>query len=308
MDKIIQTHNLTKAYKDILAVNEVNLSIKQGEIYGFLGLNGAGKTTTIRMLLGMITPTSGECYIEGTKVTTNNLSLWNNVGYMVETPNAYPELTVKENLVIFQKLRNLPNKQSVEIIMERLNIKQYENTKTKNLSLGNKQRLGIAKALIHKPKILILDEPTNGLDPAGIIEVRNLLKYLSEGLGVTILISSHNLDEVSKVATKIGIIHNGYLIKEINGKNLDKQLKKTLYLDCQNKESMIKILKQSGYSFLYKEIGPIEVTSIKAIEHPELLAVKLVNENCPPRLLHVEKENLETYFLRMLAEEGVDSK
>ena len=176
MVEIIKTENLTKVYGKLPAVDSVSLSVKQGEIFGFLGLNGAGKTTTIRMLLGMIKPSSGACYLKGKKVNPGNLEIWKDVGYIVETPHSYPELTVKDNLEIFRLLRGIEDKNTVDWIIENLRLGRYASKKVKHLSLGNAQRLGIAKALIHKPEILILDEPTNGLDPAGVVEVRELLK------------------------------------------------------------------------------------------------------------------------------------
>jgi ABC-2 type transport system ATP-binding protein len=209
MMEVIRTINLTKTYGEINAVDNLNLSVKQGEIFGFIGLNGAGKTTAIRMLLGMIAPTSGECYIQGQRVRAGNINIWHDVGYIVETPYSYPELTVRENLEIIRKLRGIKDKACVAWIIRKLKLEEYELKKAKHLSLGNAQRLGIAKAIIHKPRILILDEPTNGLDPAGIVEVRKLLKDLTEKSGVTVFISSHKLDEISKITTNIGIIHNG---------------------------------------------------------------------------------------------------
>lgn len=172
-------------------------------------MNGSGKTTTIRMLLGMIAPTSGQCYLKGKKVSARAKNIWNDVGYIVETPYSYPELTVMENLDIMRKLRGIKNINCVYWIMNKLKLEMYATKKTKHLSLGNAQRLGIAKAIIHNPKILLLDEPTNGLDPAGIIEIRELLQDLSINSGVTILISSHNLAEISRIATNIAIINNG---------------------------------------------------------------------------------------------------
>ena len=141
----------------------MNLSIKSGEIVGFLGLNGAGKTTTMRMMLGLIKPTSGECYIQGKKLDLCNLEIRNEIGYMIETPYYYPDLTVKENLEIVSRLRGFTNKENIDWVIEKLKLNRYENKQVKHLSLGNVARLGIAKAIIHKPKILILDEPTNGL-------------------------------------------------------------------------------------------------------------------------------------------------
>jgi ABC-2 type transport system ATP-binding protein len=312
MNEIISTTNLTKTYGQIQAVDKLNLSVKEGEIFGFLGLNGAGKTTTIRMLLGMITPTSGKCYLQGQKVSAGNINTWRDVGYIVETPYSYPELTVRENLEIIRRLRGIQDKNSVNWIIKKLKLDEYASKKTKHLSLGNAQRLGIAKAIIHKPKILILDEPTNGLDPAGIVEVRQLLMDLVKNLGVTILMSSHKLDEVSRVATNIGIIHDGKLIKEIDGEQLENQLKKSLILDGKDKSAMKSILAKAGYRVndqdksLTRESSLFHIRNEDAVNNPDKIATLLVNAGYPPTLLKVEKENLETYFLRSINENKGD--
>ena len=186
MDPVIQLSHLSKRYKGFSAVEDISLEIEKGEIYGFIGLNGSGKTTTIKMLLGMIRPSEGSCSIDGQKIGLFSHSVWSKVGSLVETPYAYPELTVKENLEIFRRLRQVADASAVEQAMEQLNLTGYANKKAGKLSLGNTQRLGIAKALLHKPEILILDEPSNGLDPAGILEVRELFRHLAHDLGVTI--------------------------------------------------------------------------------------------------------------------------
>lgn len=310
MIEIINTTNLTKTYGQIHAVDNLNLSVKQGEIFGFLGLNGAGKTTTIRMLLGMINPTSGQCYLQGQKVSAGNINTWRDVGYIVETPYSYPELTVRENLEIIRKLRGIENKSCVNWIIKKLKLEDYASKKAKHLSLGNAQRLGIAKAIIHKPKILILDEPTNGLDPAGIVEVRQLLMDLAKNLGVTVLVSSHKLDEISRIATNIGIIHDGKLIKEIDGEQLENQLKKSLILDGRDRTAMKSILSKAGYKAytqdisLTEEIINLQIHNESAVNNPEEIATLLVNAGHPPTLLKVEKEDLEMYFLRTIKEMG----
>lgn len=310
MIEIISTTNLTKTYGEIHAVDNVNLSVKQGEIFGFLGLNGAGKTTTIRMLLGMIAPTSGQCYLQGKKVSACNIKTWRDVGYIVETPYSYPELTVRENLEIVRRLRGIEDKSCVNWIIKKLKLEEYASKKSKYLSLGNAQRLGIAKAIIHKPKILILDEPTNGLDPAGIVEVRQLLMDLAKNSDVTILISSHKLDEISRIATNIAIIHDGKLIKEIDGEQLENELKKSLILDGKDRIAMKSVLSKAGYKVygedtsLTEEVFTLQIENKDAVNNPEKIATLLVNAGQPPTLLKVEKEDLEMYFLRSIKEIG----
>ena len=301
----IKTVNLSKKYGKNLVVNDLNLSINSGEIVGFLGLNGAGKTTTMRMLLGLIKPTSGECYIQGNKVDQYNLEVLNEIGYIIETPYSYPELTVQENLEIVSTLRGIRNKDIIDWVTEKLKLDQYKDKQVKHLSLGNVARLGIAKAIIHKPKILILDEPTNGLDPFGVIEVRELLKELANNLGTTVLISSHKLEEISKVATRIVIIHDGRLIREVESKELDLYLEKRLMVSGRNNKAMKEVLSAKGYQVNFKSDLEnnscyLELIDKKSVESSEEIATLLVNAGYPPKMLTVEKEDLENYFLRIL--------
>ena len=306
MKEAIKTVNLYKKYGTINVVDNLNLSIKYGEIVGFLGPNGAGKTTTMRMMLGLIKPTSGECYIQGKKLDLHNLEVWNEIGYIIETPYSYSDLTVRENLEIVSTLRGVTNKNNIDWVIKKLKLNQYEHKQVKHLSLGNTTRLGIAKAVIHKPKILILDEPTNGLDPLGVIEVRELLKELTNNLGITILISSHKLEEISKIATRIVIIHEGKLIKEVESKELDKYLEKKLLVSGSNNRAMKEILSNNGYQVnfkldLEKNIPFLELIDKKSVESPEEIATLLVNKGYPPKFLVVEKEDLEDYFFRILS-------
>ena len=304
MEDMIYTHNLTKCYQGFHAVDNVSLRVKKGEIYGFLGLNGAGKTTTIRMLLGMIRPTSGTCFINGKKVSAGNYHIWKQVGYMVETPYAYPELTVRENLGISSNLHQMPDHSAVGHMIERLKLTAYEDRKTKDLSMGNAQRLGIAKALLHEPQILLLDEPANGLDPAGIVEIRELLQELAYNKGTTIFISSHILGEISKIATKIGIIHNGRLIQELRKEQLEQQRIVKLLINSRDIKGALKALSNSGYTVRENENGLLETQSNDAVCYPENLAKLLVEVNHPPTMLLVDEEDLESYFLRVIGKEG----
>ena len=305
MKEAIKTVNLSKKYGKNFVVKDLNLSIESSEIVGFLGLNGAGKTTTMRMLLGLIKPTSGECYIQGNKVDQYNLEVLNEIGYIIETPYSYPDLTVQENLEIVSTLRGLRNKDVVDWVIEKLKLNQYKDKQVKHLSLGNVARLGIAKAIIHKPKILILDEPTNGLDPFGVIEVRELLKELANNLGTTVLISSHKLEEISKIATRIVIIHEGRLIREVESKDLDKCLEKKLWVSGSNNKAIKAVLSNNGYQVNFKSdlennSSYLELVDIKSVESSEEIATLLVNVGYPPKILTVEKEDLENYFLRIL--------
>ncbi len=218
-DTVIATRALTKRYRDVTAVAELELDVRRGEIYGFLGRNGAGKTTTIRMLLGLIRPTSGEVRVLGQRVAPGETRVFARIGYLVESASAYPNLTVRENLEIARRLSGVPATVVAETI-ERLRLAQYSDRRTGQLSLGNKQRLSLARALLHSPDVLLLDEPANALDPAGIVEVRHLLRELADERGVTIFMSSHILAEVAHLADRIGIIHEGRLIEESSREQL----------------------------------------------------------------------------------------
>jgi ABC-2 type transport system ATP-binding protein len=302
MSIVIETEKLTKKFGNLTAVNTVSLTVRKGEIYGFLGLNGAGKTTTIRMLLGMIRPSSGESRFFGTPLSSGHPGPWEKIGYLVETPSSYPELTVSENLKAVSRLRDLKGNMAADEIINKLQLGAYADVKARNLSSGNNQRLGLAKALIHKPEILILDEPSNGLDPAGIVEIRELLHDIALNLGVTVFISSHNLSEISRIATRIGIIHHGNLIQEIDAGKLDSVLKKTLLIGTRDGKSASKLISLKGYSWEFSVEGAIRISDPRAVEKPEEINSLLVQAGFPPHLLTLEQEDLETYFLRIIGE------
>ena len=296
----IATTGLTKRFGNFTAVNDLSLNIRSGEIYGFLGLNGAGKTTTIRMLLGMIRPTIGSVSLFGIKVQPGQRSIWQQVGYLVETPHAYPDLSVRENLEIVRRLRQLSDIKSVERIIVELGLTQYANRRTKTLSLGNAQRLGLAKALIHRPDLLILDEPANALDPAGIVEVRNLLLSLAENNGVTIFISSHILSEVARLATRIGIVHEGRLIKELNADEVSEQKGQRLVVDVRDSGVALSVLREAGIAATSNGKYSLIITDKQSLQYPDKVATLLVEAGCPPTKLGVEKRDLESYFLGLV--------
>ena len=308
MPEMILTQSLIKQYGEKVAIDDISLSVDKGEIYGFLGLNGAGKTTIIRLLLGMIMPSSGSVYLNGQRVVNGDPHLWSHVGYLVETPYAYPSFTVRENLEIMRRLRRLPDERCIDEVMSKLNLISYEHTKAKNLSLGNAQKLGLAKALIHNPSILILDEPTNGLDPAGIYQVRMLLQDLAQNHGVTIFISSHILEEMSKMVSRFGIIHQGQLIQEMSASDLDGILNKHLWVETPAQEKAKVMLTQEGYDVRLSQQGGLEIRSERAIRQPEQIAKLLVQADLAPTLLKVEEESLESYFLRTVGVIGGVSK
>jgi ABC-2 type transport system ATP-binding protein len=304
MQNILETKNLSKRFGPFTAVDDISINVRKGEIYGFLGLNGAGKTTTIRMLLGMIRPTAGACFLGASRVNTDTTALWNRVGYLVEIPYSYPELTVRENLEIVRRLRFLPDRRAIDVVMEKLNLRQYENRPARNLSLGNAQRLGLAKAMIHNPEILILDEPANGLDPAGIVEIRELLLSLARDHGVTVFISSHILGEVSKFATRIGIIHKGRMLQEATTDELVGLRKRRLLVGVADADGARAVLARQGIAAKMAEGGLLETTDAGALDAPEKINGLLVGAGRPPSMLKIDEEDLESYFLRVVESGG----
>jgi ABC-2 type transport system ATP-binding protein len=304
MDTIIRTENLSKNFGPVKAVKDLSLHIRKGEIYGFLGLNGAGKTTTIRMLLGMIKPSSGTAFIKDRSVSAGDSALWSMVGSLVEVPYSYPGLTVRENLEIARRLRFLPPVKPVDEIMEKLQLTRYADRKAGNLSQGNAQRLGLARALIHKPEILLLDEPSNALDPAGIVEIRELLMRMAQEEGVTVFISSHILAEISRLTTRIGIIHEGSLVEEIDSDKLDQYCFKHLLVDASDRKKMKEVFKARGIVLDDTAEDFSQTSDAYAVAHPDAIAEMMVQEDIPPTLLKVEKEDLESFFLRVIGKKG----
>jgi ABC-2 type transport system ATP-binding protein len=298
----IHADGLTKRYGAVCAVDHVSLRVGYGEIYAFLGLNGAGKTTTIRMLLGMIRPSAGAAYLLGKPVRPDARALWAQVGYLVETPHAYPELTVRENLEVFRRLRGLRDAHVVDRTIERLALTPYADRRAGTLSLGNAQRLGLAKALLHDPALLLLDEPANGLDPAGVVEVRELLRELAHERGVTIFLSSHLL----------GVIHQGRLLEELSAAEMKRQRARWLLVDARDRESARATLNAAGLvveSCAGNEssgnesselAGALRLSDAHAIAHPEEVARRLVEQGVDLTRLSVEEEDLESQFLRLV--------
>ena len=300
----IETEDLGKHYGDVRAVEHLSLRVAEGEIYAFLGLNGAGKTTTIRMLLGMIKPTTGYARVLQTRVRLGNREPWEAVGYLVEVPHSYPELTVYENLEVARRLHPGTPREAVGRIIERMGLAAYADRRTGNLSHGNAQRLGLAKALLHTPKLLILDEPANGLDPAGIVEIRELLLELTRAQGVTVFMSSHILAEVSRLAGRIGIIHEGHLLQELDIGELERNRRRRLLLRARDVESAHRALIAAGQPGEILPDGSIQLKTAACVERPDDINRLLVKAGAPPTQLVVEEEELEQYFLRLVGMEG----
>ncbi len=302
MEFAIETTGLSKSFGAVQAVRNVSLRVRGGEIYGFLGLNGAGKTTTIRLLLGMIRPSAGSVRVLGEPVGPHGRGPWGRVGHLVETPAAYPELTVYENLEAARRLQLVQDREATRRVIERLGLGAYERRKAGTLSTGNLQRLALARALIHEPKLLLLDEPANGLDPAGVVEIRELIAGLAHEQGVTVFMSSHILTEVDRLATRIGIIHQGRLIEELDADRLERLRRRRLDVQARDLRAASAALKAAGYApELQESAESIWIPDGRAVEAPDEVARLLVDAGTPPTRLAVEQEDLEEHFLRLTA-------
>jgi ABC-2 type transport system ATP-binding protein len=298
MNPAIETHSLSKSYGSVRAVEGVSLHVERGEIYGFLGLNGAGKTTTIRALLGMIKPNAGSVKLLDVPIGPNGHGPWRQVGHLVERSTAYPELTVRENLEIARRLQGVSDRKATDRAIDRLGLNAYANRKAAGLSTGNRQRLGLARALLHEPELLILDEPANGLDPAGVVEIRKLLEHLTRERGTTVFMSSHILTEVDRLATRIGIIHQGRLLEELEHDKLQELRARRLEVQTRDLQSAEETLTRAGYAVKTEE-GTLYLSEERALEEPDTVATILVEAGLPPTRLVVTQENLEEYFLRL---------
>ena len=304
MNWVIETENLGKRYGDVQAVQGLSLRVAEGEIYTFLGLNGAGKTTTIRMLLGMIKPTAGRATVLGQRVRLGSREPWAGVGYLVETPHAYPELTVRENLEVARRLHPGTPAQAVGQVIQRLGLGAYAQRRAGVLSQGNAQRLGLAKALLHHPRLILLDEPANGLDPAGIVEIRELLLELTRQEGLTVFMSSHILAEVARLANRIGIIHAGKLLREMDLAGLEHARRRRLLVRARDLPAARQVLSAAGYAAESLPDGRLALNQPAALERPDDIASLLVQAGAPPTELLVEQEEFEDYFLRLVGANG----
>lgn len=300
-DYILETNNLTKKYNKFIAVENVNIHIKKGDIYGFIGKNGAGKSTCMKMFSGLIHHTSGTISLKGLK---NNEIIRNNafryVGSLIESPGLYPNMSAYDNLKL---LSYVSNGISDKRINEVLDIVGLENTskKSKGFSLGMKQRLGIAIALLNNPELLILDEPINGLDPQGIVEIRNIIERLSREKGMTIMISSHILDELEKVATTIGIIHKGRLLNEFDIAEFGNSNKPIIELVTPNMEAAVSfILKDLKGNYTLDENNTIIVTDYN-IPFGDIIN-KLVKNKIYISNICEKRQTLEQYYLSMTSD------
>lgn len=300
MSAIIKTTNLTKIYGNQKSVDNLNINVNQGEIYGFIGRNGAGKTTTIRMLLGLIKPTSGKIEIFGDDFFKNQKEILRRIGSIVEVPGFYENLTAKENLLINAKIIGVHKKNAIEDALEIVGLQHETKKLVGKYSLGMKQRLGIARALLHYPELLILDEPTNGLDPIGIKEMRKLIKSLAQERKITILISSHILAEVEQLVDHMGIIHEGKLLEEVALDTLRKTNRQYLEFQVNNDNKAAILLEKQFHIFDYEVHDEGNIRIYSHFGQQGQINKTFVQNDIEVLKIMMSEDRLEDYFIKLV--------
>lgn len=302
---IIETNNLTKQYGTQKSVADLNIHVRKGEIYGLLGRNGAGKTTTMKMLLGLSKPTSGEIKIWGKSLQKNRKKLLPRIGSLIEAPGFYPNLTAAENLRIFATLRGVPNRHAIKDALDLVGLPYKDKKLFSQYSLGMKQRLAIALAVMHDPELLILDEPINGLDPIGIAEVRSFIRELCNKKGKTILISSHILSEIALLADDIGIIDHGALLEEASLEELERKSSKHIHFIVSDTAQAARILERS----FHEQNFSIQDDHNLRLHNLDLSVGKIVTFFVENGLevseVHTFEESLEDYFKKVTGGKGI---
>lgn len=298
MEYVLKTEALTKHYKNFKALNGLNMQIPKGAIYGFVGKNGAGKTTLIRIICGLQEPLSGGYLLYGRKHTDKEIAKSRRrMGAVVETPAVYSAMTAADNLKQQYRVLGLPSFDGLDDILKTVGLAGVGNKKVKHFSLGMRQRLGIAVALVGSPDFLILDEPANGLDPQGIVEIRELILKLNRERQITILISSHILDELSRLATHYGFIENGRILKEISGKDLEDVLRKCVRMEVSHVKSLAVVL--DGMGMEYRILSDTEADVYANVPVSKLTAA-LAKEGCEVISMHEREESLESYYISLM--------
>lgn len=294
---VLKTYNITKKYGEQLAVDNVSMTIKKGDIYGFIGQNGAGKTTLIRLITGLIHKSGGEIELLGANEENELNKARTMVGSLIESPSLYTNMTARENLEVSRLVRNIPGKKCIDEVLELVGLKDVEKKKVKNFSLGMRQRLGIANALMGNPKLLILDEPINGLDPMGIVEIRELLKKINKEKDMTILISSHILSELSELATTYGIISNGKLIEEITAKQLSEKCRQYIDLKVDDTARAVILLERELGISDYEVLEDSNIKVFSNLDNVGEVNSLLSRSGIIVESISVKGENLEEYFM-----------
>lgn len=297
---ILRTINLSKKYKDKLIVDNVNMNIRRGDIYGFIGENGAGKTSVIRLITGLVKITSGNIILFNSDIEENIKTQRKRIGSLIESPALYPEMTAYQNLEAIRLQRGISGKQEIDRVLDLVNLKNTKNKKVKNFSLGMKQKLAIAIALLGDPEFLILDEPINGLDPVSIVEIRELLKKINKDKGTTILISSHILKELNQLATTYGVISNGKLIDEFSSQDLEQRCKLSLDIKVDDINRAVIIIEEQLNTNNFKVIKDNTIKLFDYINKPGKVSSVLVKNNIEIQQIMTNGEDLEDYYVNLI--------
>ena len=299
MEYILETYNLEKKYQNFKALSNLSIHVEKGSIYGLIGKNGAGKTTLMRLICGLQKPSNGSYKIYGIPYDDKKIiEMRRKMGAIIESPSVYLDMTAEENLKEQYKIIGLPfNLEWLNEILKLVGLDKVGKKKVKKFSLGMRQRLGIAIALIGNPNFLILDEPINGLDPEGIIEVRELILKLNKEKGITFLISSHYLDELSKIATHYGFLNNGQIIQEITSDKVKENCKKRLEINVSNMKEGIKYLEENNLS--YEVLSEHLINIYSKVNITEIM-IALSQRNCIVNEFHEKEETLEDYYINLI--------
>lgn len=297
---VLQTNDLTKIYRRQRVVDRVNMTIKTGDIYGFIGLNGAGKSTFMRMIAGLTMPTSGQFSLFGQANPQDIHRSRQRIGTLIETPALYPHMTANQNLEAYRLQRGIPGRDCIEQVLAQVNLTDTKDKKVKDFSLGMRQRLGIGIALLGEPEFLILDEPINGLDPVGVVEIRELLQQLNEDHGVTILISSHILSEVHQLATHYGMIHQGKLIEQLSAKQLEEKCGSYLLLKVSQPEKATVILERALETTIFEVLPDQSIKLYSHVDNPLYISKLLTKHDIHIEQLSPQHDTLEAYFSRLV--------
>ena len=298
MEYVLTAESLSKQYKNFKALNDFSIHVPKGSIYGFIGKNGAGKTTLIRLVCGLQTPTSGTYTLYGVRNTDSKIARSRRrMGAVVETPSIYADMTAEDNLKEQFRVIGLPSFDDIPELLRLVGLSDTGKKKAKHFSLGMKQRLGIAIALAGSPDFLILDEPVNGLDPQGIIEMRELILKLNQEQGITFLISSHILDELSRLATHYGFIDSGHMIKEISAADLDAACRKCIRVQVSDIRALTRVLDEMQMDY---NIFSDTMADIFAKVNISQLAIALVEQGCDIISVSEREESLESYYVNLI--------
>ncbi|WP_294343586.1 ATP-binding cassette domain-containing protein [uncultured Clostridium sp.] len=298
MEYILTVDNLSKSYGNFTVLNNLSISIPKGSIYGLVGKNGAGKTTLIRLICGLQRPTSGNYKLYGVKNTDKEiLKIRRRMGAIIEKPSIYLDMTAEDNLKEHARILGLPSLNEVKELLKLVGLESTGKKKAKNFSLGMRQRLGIAIALVGDPDFLVLDEPINGLDPEGIIEIRELILKLNRERQITVVISSHILDELSRIATNYGFIDKGHMVKEISAIELEDICKKSIEIEVSDTKILSIVLDNMGIDYKVHSVTRADIFTKVTVSK---LVLALAKENCEVFSINERDESLESYYLNLI--------